>query len=240
MGSNSNCRPAFIIILVVLIITLLGLPALSVNGQQTNRQGSTPDDFIQIRDALRHGGYREVAKVKGHYVGDFDPHWDFGLFNIESLTKNSAVVVVGVATTALPSRLTAEGQLIVTDYEIAVRETIKGIIAGDKIKVSLPGGEMEFEDGTSAELKTPGFEHIRVGQTYTLFLTEDHSQAGVFTLTGGPQGLVSIPSYGVHVKSHGRQTDPIFEQVKELDAESFLQEVRRQAEKWPQPGKCCS
>src|ERR1700687_2457075 len=109
MTSNPNCRPAFIITVVGLLITLLSLSALSASGQQTNRQGSTPDDFIQIRDALRHGGYREVAKVKGHYVGDFDPNWDFGLFNIESLTKNSAVVVVGVATTALPSRLTAEG-----------------------------------------------------------------------------------------------------------------------------------
>jgi hypothetical protein len=229
------------IMLVVALNILMCLSTLPTRGQQTNRQTLAPDDFIQIRDALRRGGYREAAKVKGHYVGEFDPHWDFGLFDIESLTKNSVVVVVGVATGALPSRLAANGQLIVTDYEISVRETIKGKgLAGGKIKVSLPGGKMEFEEGTSAELRTPQFEQIKVRRTYTLFLTEDQTEPGVFTLTGGPQGLVEIATGGAPVKSYGRPTDPVFEEVKELDAESFLHLVRSQGKKWPQPGKCCS
>jgi len=157
MKDNSD-HGAKSIMLVVALNILMCLSTLPTRGQQTNRQTLTPDDFIQIRDALRRGGYREAAKVKGHYVGDFDPHWDFGLFDIESLTKISVVVVVGVATRALPSRLAANGQLIVTDYEISVRETIKGKgLAGGKIKVSLPGGKMEFEEGTSAELRTPQF-----------------------------------------------------------------------------------
>jgi hypothetical protein len=241
MKGNSTDRSANSIVLVTVLNILMCLSTLPASGQQTNPQSLTPDDYIQVRDALRRGGYREAAKVKGHYVGDFDPHWDFGLFDIESLTKNSVVVVVGVATTALPSRLTTDGQLIVTDYEISVQEIIKGsVTAGGKVKVSLPGGKMEFEDGTSAELRTPKFEHIKVRQTYALFLTEDQTEPGVFTLTGGPQGLVEVCSDGVPVKSYGRPTDPVFEQVKELDAESFLQEVRKQAKKWPQPRKCCT
>jgi hypothetical protein len=239
MRSKHTVRSSNNIILAV--VTLISLLALPAGGQQANRQGAAPDEMIQLRDALRRGGYREAARVKGRYVGDFDPHWDFGLFDIESLTKNSVTVVVGVATRQSPGRLTAGGQLIVTDYEISVRETIKGsVIAGEKIWVSLPGGKMEFEDGTSAELRTPDFEHIKAGRTYTLFLTEDQSEAGMLTLTGGPQGLVQMSADGAHVSSHGRSADPVFREVKDLDAESFLREVRKQAYKWPQPGKCCS
>ena len=240
MKDNSTNHGAKSIMLVVALNILMCLSTLPSRGQQTNRQTLTRDDFIKIRNALRRGGYREAAKVKGHYVGDFDPHSDFAVFDIESLTKNSVVVVVGVATRALPSRLVANGRLIVTDYEIAVRETIKGkVSAGGKLKVSLPGGKMEFEDGTSAELRTPQFEQIKVRQTYALFLTEDQTESGAFRLTGGPQGVVEISADGAPVKSYGRPTDPVFEEVKELDAASFLHLVRSQGKKWPQPGKCC-
>ena len=34
------------------------------------------------------------------------------------------------------------------------------------------GGLVDFGDGTSAELKTPEFEHMKVGSTYVLFLSE--------------------------------------------------------------------
>ena len=58
-------------------------------------QESAANGFREVRDALRRGGLREAAKLKGHYVGDFDPHWDSGRFDIEALTKNSMAVVVG-------------------------------------------------------------------------------------------------------------------------------------------------
>jgi len=82
-----------------------------------------------------------VAKVKGTTSVAFRSALGFWPLQYRITYKNSAVVVVGVATTALPIGLTAEGQTHRHRYEIAVRETIKGIIAGDKIKVSLPGGE---------------------------------------------------------------------------------------------------
>jgi hypothetical protein len=176
-------------------------------------------------------------------VGDFDPHWDFGRFDIELLTKNSALVIVGTPTRQNAARLTRDGQVILTDCEVEIKETIKGgIDPGRMITVSLVGGRVEFENGTSAELKTPSFEHMKIGGTYTLFLIESESvdiAPGGYTLTGGPQGLVEIVNETT-VKSHGRMTDPITKESKSKNKDTFLKEVRKQAEKWPQPGKCCS
>ena len=160
--------------------------------------------------------------------------------DIELLTKNSAAVIVGTMTRKLDSRLASEGQLIFTDYEVTVQERIKGeVAAGAHITVSLPGGRVEFEDGTSAELTTPKFEHMKTGGTYTLFLSESSNAPNGFTLTAGPQGLVEIVDNNT-VKSHGRPTDPINAQSKDKNKDAFLQEVRKQAKNWPNPGKCCN
>jgi len=67
------------------------------------QKGQTPqiDDPRTLIQVLRRDGLRGAAKLKGHYVTDFDPHWDFGAFDVESLTKNSAGVVVGMVGTTL-------------------------------------------------------------------------------------------------------------------------------------------
>ena len=227
-----------------LIVSLIALTLGSIvvignvrfSGIQQNKDAN---DSEAIAQALKRGGLREAAKLKRHYVGDFDPHWDFSQLGIESLTKSSAAVIVGVATKKLGGRLTADGQLILTDYEVAVQETIKGeVTSGGTITVSLVGGRVEFDDGTTAELKTPSFEHMKTGGTYTLFLSESESTPGVYTLTAGPQGLVEIVNS--KVKSHGRTTDPINQESKDKDKSTFLKEVRQQAKNWPYPGKCCN
>jgi hypothetical protein len=189
---------------------------------------------------LRKDGLRRCGKLKGHYIADFDPHWDFGAFDIESLTKNSAAVIVGVAGRNLGGHLTDDGMMILTNYEVIVQEDVKGkIIEGSTVIVSLPGGRVEFEDGTTAELRTPTFEHVKTGGTYTFFLGEVEKSPGVYTLTGGPQGLVELVD-STTVKSHGRDTDPIAEQTKGKDKQSFLKDIREQAKKWPDKGKCCT
>jgi hypothetical protein len=35
----------------------------------------------------------------------------------------------------------------------------------------LPGGRVQFEDGSDAETITPGFRKMQTGNTYVLFLT---------------------------------------------------------------------
>ena len=222
----------------VILLSLIGLRGVVARRSGIQSRGASERELI--RDALRRGGLREAAKIKGHYVGSFDPHWDFSQLNIEELTRSSAAVIVGAPTKSLGGRLAAEGQLIFTDYEVSVQEVIKGAVeSGGVVKVSLVGGLVEFEDGTSAELKTPSFEHVRPGRTYTFFLSERDAASEAYSLTAGPQGLVEIVD-GTKVKSHGRPTDPVAEESKDKDRNSFLKEVRKQAERWPQPGKCCN
>ena len=137
------------------------------------------------------------------------------------------------------SRLSQSGQTILTDYEVRVSEVFKGSAsAGDSITVALPGGSIKFEDGTTAELKALGFEPLKLGATYTIFLSESAATPNVYTLSGGPQGLVEIV-YDKTLKSHGRLTDPVNEESKGKDKETFLKEDRAKSAEWPLPGKCC-
>jgi len=89
---------------------------------------------------------------------------------MEALTKNSVTVVVGTVVKKLGGRLEGEGELISTDYEVVINENIKGgLTKGRTITVSLPGGSIEFDDGTSAEVRTPQFEHVNPGGDCVLF-----------------------------------------------------------------------
>ncbi|HEX6046581.1 MAG TPA: hypothetical protein VFZ22_18970 [Pyrinomonadaceae bacterium] len=196
------------------------------------------DEAQKVRQALERGGLREAAKVKGTYVADYNPHWDWGLFSVEDLTKNSAAVIVGRFTKKLDARL-LDGKAIFTDYEVSVDELVKGDLNQAKsITVSIPGGRFYFEDGTSAEQLTPAFDQPRNGRSYALFLMREEAAPSVFFLSGGPQGLFDIEGGG-GVKSHGRPEDPGAVETKGKTKDDFLKVVRDNARKWPKPGKCC-
>jgi hypothetical protein len=243
MKNRMTTRTVFVASLFVFVpILIIGINRTPA--QLPRAQESAANDFSAVRDALRRGGLREAAKIKGHYVADFDPHWDSGRFDIESLTKNSMAVVVGTVVEKGAARLSDEDQLILTNYEVVVNETMKGGPAkGDTITVALIGGKIEFDDGTSAEIRTPRFEHVKPGSVYVFFLGESTTGPNEYTLTGGPQGLVEIGTNGT-VKSHGRPTDPIALETDDPNTgknkSSFMREVRKAIVKWPGPGKCCS
>jgi hypothetical protein len=206
--------------------------------QNPASQKASNDEAVAVRQALRRGGLREAAKLKGVYVAEYNPHWDWSRFNLEALTKNSVAVIVGRFTRQLDARL-PDRKVIFTDYEVAVEELVKGDIKqGQPIVVSLPGGRIFFEDGTSAEQTTPTFEQPVIGRAYTLFLMQEAAVPSVYFLSGGPQGMFSIEDNG-GVKSHGRAEDPSAAETKGKDRESFMKEVRELARKWPKPGKCC-
>jgi hypothetical protein len=208
------------------------------NTPQSSASQTQNDDAIALRRALRRGGLREAAKLKGNYVAEYDPHWDWAQFSVETLTKSSAAVIVGRFTKKLDPRL-VEGKEILTDYEVAIDEIVKGNLKQAKtIVVSLPGGRIYFEDGTSAEQITPKFDPVQIGRSYTVFLTQQDALPGVFLLMGGPQGLVDIGDSST-VRSHGRQEDRSAVEIKGKGKDAFLKDVRDNARKWPKPGKCC-
>jgi hypothetical protein len=227
-----------------LAICVVALACLAISGrgsrppQEPTGQKPGNDDAIALREALKRGGLRAAAKLKGHYVAEYNPHWEWGKFDVETLTKNSAAVVVGRVTKKGDGRL-LEGQVIFTDYEVAVEEVVKGDIKqAAPIILTVPGGRIDFEDGTSAEQTTPSFEHPRIGHTYTFFLMEEPAVPSVFFLLGGPQGMFDIEDSS-GVKSHGRPDDPAAVETKGENREVFMKAVREEARKWPKPGKCC-
>src|SRR5688572_29347332 len=77
------------------------------------RQNQSNDDAAAVRRALSQGGIREAAKLKGNYIAEHNPHWDWGQFSVEELTKNSAAVIVGRFTKKLDARL-MDGKVIFT------------------------------------------------------------------------------------------------------------------------------
>jgi len=78
--------------LVGFLFALYFMPVTSSKSQnQTDR-----DEQKKMTEAIRRGGYREAARIKGHYVGTVDPNWDWASFDLETLTKSSAAVVIGI------------------------------------------------------------------------------------------------------------------------------------------------
>src|SRR5882672_12330452 len=230
--------------LIAVAICLIAAACLAIFGNSSQRlqepsgQQPSSDDARALREAYKRGGLRGVAKLKGVYVTESNPHWDTGRFDVESLTKNSAAVIVGRFTKKLDARL-IDGKVIFTDYEVAVEELVKGgLKQAQTIVVTVPGGRIFFEDGTSAEQTTPTFEHPHIGRTYALFLMEEAAVPSVFFLSGGPQGMFDIED-SAGVKSHGRPDDAGAVETKGKSREAFLKNVREQGRKWPKPGKCC-
>jgi len=225
-------------------LCLVAVACLAISGrgsrqlQNPSSQQPISDDVRALREAYERGGLREVAKLKGVYVAESNPHWEWGKFDVETLTKDSAAVIVGRFTKKLDARL-IDGKVIFTDYEVAVEDLVKGDLKHAKtIVVTVPGGRVVFEDGTSAEQITPTFEHPHIGRAYALFLSEEAAVPSVFFLSAGPQGLFDIED-SAGVKSHGRPEDPGAIEAKGKSREAFMKNVREQARKWPKPGKCC-
>src|SRR5215510_14858903 len=97
MTNHKSMKRILIAVFICLVAgaSFLAVPGSgSVPSQDPAKQKPSSDDALALREAFRRGGLREVAKLKGHYVGEYNPHWDL-LLSLETLTKDSAAVIVG-------------------------------------------------------------------------------------------------------------------------------------------------
>lgn len=237
MRLRSKLSP--IVILTISFVLWLILANVFTDVTQSQPQKSREkSDAQKVVEAIRRGGYREAARLKGHYVGTSDPNWDWANFNLEELTKTSAAIIVGVPQTSI-AQLSPTGDQITTNYKVKVENVIKGnLAASNVVEVSMLGGRVEFEDGTSAEIQTPDFERMQNGKRYILFLYANRNGSEVFLLTGGPQGLFELASDG-KVKAHARPTDHVAKEIEYKSIDSLLGELRMYAERWPKSSGCC-
>ncbi|HVF54870.1 MAG TPA: hypothetical protein VM934_01895 [Pyrinomonadaceae bacterium] len=180
-------------------------------------------------EAVKQGGLREAAKVTGRYARVFDnPVWKQAA-DVKDLAARSSAVVVGTPSKNV-SRLSADGQMITIEYQVTIQEVIKGKLkAGRDVTVSLPGGMVMFEDGTSAKVRTPGFRKMVNGQSYALFLVEDEKESAAMTPTSGPQGIFELPADGSGIRHYGRSLTLAPDDSAAPAVETFLEKIRKAA-----------
>lgn len=231
MRSNTLKRLSFLLGVALLCLVTFAV-AEAVRSQESGQQ-----DDATLVDAIRRGGLREAARLKGHYVGRVNAS-QWLKYDLETLTKNSMGVIVGTPVAA-DSQLSPSGYLITTTYQMKVQQTLKGSLPlGDIINVVLPGGKVVFEDGTSAELKTPDLEQMENSKTYVLFLRQQKDVPGGFSLTGGGQGLFELPKDKTGVKPHGHRSD-VVQKHKNEAVEDFMEKVKSAILKYPEASTCC-
>src|SRR6266704_1920871 len=66
---------------------------------------------------------------------------------VDALARDSATIIVGSVDSKTSQLLAPAEKLIVTDFQITVRDALKGILApGQAISVRTPGGRVDFGD----------------------------------------------------------------------------------------------
>jgi hypothetical protein len=223
---------------VLLVLSAAAALSVAMAGGRASRPQDIHNERRALTEAARSGGYRELARLKGEFVANV-PANSLVKFDLDTITKKSAAVVVGTAVSNV-CRLSPDGKQITTDYQVQVQEVLKGKAADGTIEVSLPGGRVVFEDGTSAQVNVPGFRRMENGKTYVLFLSERGPEHSSFAITGGSQGIFEVIDGGASVKPYGNALDPIAQKYKnEKEAKTFLKEARKAAKLWPEPSACC-
>lgn len=147
--------------------------------------------------------------------------------NLSRLVGESTAVLIGTPQTNI-SKLTTDGTSITLDYKVKVEYVYKGNLReSDVVTISLPGGMVTFEDGSTAEVRTPGFRKMQDGKTYALFLATKDNKA--FVPVGGPQGIFEIPTTSVTraVKSHTLVPNDPMLKYNGMNVKDFFKELRR-------------
>lgn len=222
---------------ILVIVSVLLTPAVVF----LISRGQSPESNVSRRqaeiEAVRRGGLREAARISGRYETVLRTS-QWGKYDLDSLTSHSSNVVIGTPL-ASAAYLSQDGDNITTDYRFKVVTSLKGSLQSEEIVViSLPGGKVVFEDGTSAEVKTPDLEGMTTGDTYVVFLSPKPTSRGALTVTGIGQGLFQLNTEKHVVKPHGQPSD-LIQKHKDEDVEQFLREIKRSVKKYPDLSICC-
>jgi hypothetical protein len=216
---------------LVFVIGVVGLVGFITNKGFT-QQKNEPDLALIVRTK----GLKEAAKVQGVYVNDL-PTASWGKYTLEGLVSHSSVIIVGTPVASASSLADSERR-IVTSHKVRVDQILKGKLQQNQVlDVVVPGGKITFEDGTSAEIRTPDLGSIEQNQTYVMFLAPGEP-ADSFGLTGVGQGLFQISTTASFVKPLGSKLDLVKEYSKETST-SFIRQIKLAVKKYPQTIACC-
>lgn len=173
---------------------------------------------------------KERAKREHRAVKAEGPDNAVRFNDLTELVNHSSSVIIGTPQRNA-SRLTPDGKSATIEYQVKVEFVYKGSLhEGDLVTVGLPGGMIKFDDGNSAEVRTPWFRKMLNNKTYALFLTTKGNERNQsFQTTGGQQGVFDIPTTSSSrvVKSHSAlENDPI-QKYHDMEVRTFLQQLRQ-------------
>ena len=145
--------------------------------------------------------------------------------DISSLSRDSALVVIGIPQQATPRLFPPNiEKIVVTNYRVEITKILQGKVNGSdqQIIIDVPGGFVQSEDGSTIEMKMPdGWKTPEIGRKYLFFLMADR---GNYALVGGPQGLFEIKgSNKMESQADGRSD--LNQKYNGKSYESFLNEL---------------
>lgn len=170
---------------------------------------------------------RELAKTQGRYTAFAQSKSPQQYNDLAALVRDSPTIVTGTIEALAPQLLPPAENFIVTDCRLTVKDTIKGTVRpGETITLRLPGGRVEFDDGTSAEVELTDFlGYPKVGETFIFFLRKKGDSK--FSLQGGPQGLFEVSSDAT-IEPQTQAINKLAETYQNMSLKSFLKEIQQE------------
>jgi hypothetical protein len=215
----------------VVLIALLAVAAtaLAVTSATVARRSGAAPPAAAAKDPR---SLREKARLgRGKFVGNVEFNKGAMKADLAQLIAHSAAVVIATVEEN-QCALSGDERVIRTYYKVRVEEVLKGggVKAGSALTLSVPGGKVGFEDGSTAETQALWFRKLVNHRRYVLFL-DQKGRADEFVTTGGPQGVYELPADGQGVVSHsGLREDPL-RRFDKKDVQEFLTEVRSAVKK---------
>lgn len=232
----SSFRKPLPFVMLVLLVLLAIAFARSGNTQALKNQQK--DESQELVTAVRRGGLKEAARLKKNYVGT-ERTSGWAKLDLENLVRNSSTIIVGTPLISA-SKLSDSGEQVLTDHNVRVEQTLRGDLKPNQvITLTVVGGKVTFEDGSTAEIRTPDLSAIETGKTYVLFLRKRQNAApDSFNLTGGGQGLFEITSDST-IEPRGDKVDPV-RKYKHAPVTAFVEEIKANVKKHPDNSQCCN
>lgn len=178
-------------------------------------------------------GLWEAAKFTGSYTEGVDFSYELEVEDLYNLAALSGLVIKGFVESSRPLIGKVERgfpkpiETILSDYTFHVVEVFKGAshLVGRDVVVRIPGGRVEFADGTWAEIQVIDFPPPRMQQEFFLFLEGPGEDEGVYSLTFNRQGAFAVEAPGLVIP----RTTSISQLAKtsKRDYREFVEQLRQ-------------
>lgn len=195
--------PVVASVLTIALASVCGVASGAPQDQRAPRNSKEHEEVARLREEH---GIRAAASAFGRYVGEESDGGELVAADMTTLAWWSDLVFVGRVLSG-ESHLSQDGRHITTEYKLELEQVFKSpwpLTGRVVVDVSLPGGEMTFENGASAVTSARSFrDRMEVGKRYLLFVENTETAVpeglraslgplGRFNIALGAQGLFEV------------------------------------------------